>query len=407
MCTAGERCWYHRLPHNIKLSLLYTLLETASANIRVGDIFSAYIHLRTGSNAVVGYIQGVNGILQMVAALPAGVLADRFRRDRMLCIALGIGAAGGACLACALVYQLPIWSFYIAMGLLGSYKGFRDPPLESLYADSIVTGKRTLYTVKHVVMQLASCVGPLLSVVLFLHLGNTWNIADCRLVLLAGLVAMLIPLASICFFDDDKGLGHHSEAVISPLSCCCGPANPHLMVPLLLTFSDYIGALAAGMTIKFFSLFFIQKCSLGPVQVSLLSVVGPVGISLLSLLCQKVSKRLGRVQTSLATRLVDIGLLMTMAYLPTGVGRARNVLLAAHLTRMAFANCTRPLLRSVLMDNTPKRHRAKVNALDSVRAFSWSGSAAAGGALIERYGFQTTFLITAFMKCTAADSDMD
>ncbi len=34
---------------------------------------------------------------------------------------------------------------------------------------------------------------------------------------------------------------------------------------------------------------------------------------------------------------------------------------------------------SVLMDHVPKRHRGKVNALDSVRTFSWSGSAALGG----------------------------
>ena len=36
-------------------------------------------------------------------------------------------------------------------------------------------------------------------------------------------------------------------------------------------------------------------------------------------------------------------------------------------------------LCSVLMDHVPKRHRGKVNALDSVRTFSWSGSAALGG----------------------------
>ena len=46
---------------------------------------------------------------------------------------------------------------------------------------------------------------------------------------------------------------------------------------------------------------------------------------------------------------------------------------------MAFANATRPLLRSILMDYVAKRHRGKINALESVRAMSWSGSAALGG----------------------------
>ena len=53
------------------------------------------------------------------------------------------------------------------------------------------------------------------------------------------------------------------------------------------------------------------------------------------------------------------------------------------------------------MDCVPRRHRGKVNAVDSIRTFSWSGSAAAGGWLISRYGFQTTFLITAGIKLGA------
>ncbi len=35
----------------------------------------------------------------------------------------------------------------------------------------------------------------------------------CRVVLLAGLVAMLLPLALMCFFDDDKTLGLLSESL--------------------------------------------------------------------------------------------------------------------------------------------------------------------------------------------------
>jgi predicted MFS family arabinose efflux permease len=33
-----------------------------------------------------------------------------------------------------------------------------------------------------------------------------------------------------------------------------------------------------------------------------------------------------------------------------------------------------------------------------VTSFGWSGSAALGGFLIHRYGFQTTFLITALVQ---------
>lgn len=82
---------------------------------------------------------------------------------------------------------------------------------------------------------------------------------------------------------------------------------------------------------------------------------------------------------TLVTRACDIGLLVTMAFLPTDAGPLKAVLLVAHLLRKACANCTRPLMRSILMEHVPKRHRGKVNALDSIRTFSWSGSSAAGG----------------------------
>ena len=88
---------------------------------------------------------------------------------------------------------------------------------------------------------------------------------------------------------------------------------------------------------------------------------------------------LGRLEVSLVSRLLDMLLLCCMAYVPPGTGSNREVLVALHLTRTAFANCGRPLLKSLMMDNVPSRHRGKFNALDSVRTFSWSGSAAAGG----------------------------
>ena len=49
-------------------------------------------------------------------------------------------------------------------------------------------------------------------------------------------------------------------------------------------------------------------------------------------------------------------------------------------------------------DFVAKEHRAKWNSLEAVTGFGWSGSAALGGFLIHRYGFQTTFYLTAGMQ---------
>lgn len=160
------------------------------------------------------------------------------------------------------------------------------------------------------------------------------------------------------------------------------------------------------MTLKFFSLFFLQACDLSPVAVSLVGTAAPLGVAAASMLAGAVTRRHGgRLQLSLLTRAADVGLLILLARLPnkgrlseagTSSGlssssssaaaagvpmttAATAAVIAVHLLRMASANATRPLVRAMLMENVPKRHRGKVNALDSVRTFSWSGSAALGG----------------------------
>jgi MFS family permease len=107
-----------------------------------------------------------------------------------------------------------------------------------------------------------------------------------------------------------------------------------------------------------------------------------------------MSCRCGRVPVTLCTRAVDIGLMVAIAFLPTGPGPGRAVLLAVHLIRRGAANCTRPLMRSILMQHVPKRHRGKVNALDSVRTFSWSGSSALGGCAAVSLSSKSTLLVS-------------
>lgn len=141
-----------------------------------------------------------------------------------------------------------------------------------------------------------------------------------------------------------------------------------------------------------------------------------------------------RLQVSLVTRVLDVALLVALARLPASPAGPLHLLVGVHLSRTAAANCSRAIMRSVLvrdaersassrlaslgrgerggrgwawssgcrhvllirtpiscslplyapnllpqMDFVAKRYRAQVSALESVRVFSWSGSAALGG----------------------------
>lgn len=78
----------------------------------------------------------------MLAALPAGWLADKYRRDYVLRGAAALGTVAAATLAAALLYDLPVQALFAACALLGVYTGFNNAPLEALFADCIPRGKR-------------------------------------------------------------------------------------------------------------------------------------------------------------------------------------------------------------------------------------------------------------------------
>lgn len=78
----------------------------------------------------------------MLAALPAGWLADNYKRHYVLKGAAALGAVAAITLAIALLYQLPVQSLFAACALLGIYTGFNNAPFEALFADCIQRGRR-------------------------------------------------------------------------------------------------------------------------------------------------------------------------------------------------------------------------------------------------------------------------
>ena len=96
-------------------------------------------------------------------------------------------------------------------------------------------------------------------------------------------------------------------------------------------------------------------------------------------------------------RLASNVLLMLLGLLPSLWPR-HAVVIAMYLARAALANAPYPIERAIIMDYVPKSMRAKWSSLESVLGFGWSGSAVAGGFLLDSYGFQFTFVTTALIQ---------
>ena len=427
-----------------RLALAFTAVETAAMGVRTGAALSALLLLRAGggggaagswarSNPVVGLAQGLNGVMQLLSALPAGVAADKDRRDRTLRFGALLGVTATAVLAAGVLLSAPRFAvLFAAMGLLGAYKGCTSPVVETVFADATTKGRRTeLYSARQVVKLLAGTTGPLVSVCLFAAFGNNWDARECALVVLAGGCLTLPALVLLFLFDDDKigegeeGLLPAGVAVEEPPASGEGSDDGSELgaggvqregatvkerralwgaktVPILIVAADLVGAVAAGMTVKFFPLFFFEICGFAPVTVSAVSAGGPLFIAVLTMAAARFARRAGKIRTAFLCRAFDVLLLLIMVFLPTDPGAHQIVLVCVHLLRTGMANAPQPLVRATLMDNVPKGERARWNSLDGIWVFSWSGSAALGGFLIDHFkSFQKTFLVTAIIKAVS------
>ena len=119
----------------------------------------------TGTNTKVGIAEGIQGTCQVLFAFPAGWLADRYRRDRVLKSSATIGMIAIISILFAL-YSSKILSFEndgerseavvnleyillsIGLGLWGVFVGSSNPPLEALYADSTTKENRPRVCIK-------------------------------------------------------------------------------------------------------------------------------------------------------------------------------------------------------------------------------------------------------------------
>jgi MFS family permease len=326
----------------------------------------------------VGYITGLNGLAMVAIAPFCGWWADQHRRDRMLRVA---GVVGILMAVASMVGVLEGHYPLLCACLVGwgVYGGIQSPAMEALFADSVEPGERSkVFTVKYSLTQLASAVGPLLSLVMFGYLGDEWELPQCQHVIVAGLILCLFPSLLCYLFDDDKTFLSHSpqsverrrrehaermvlarqasagndeapsKALTAPLlsapdgagmlagvaarapgatgepwqeaeagpdsgravgggGCCCRPAAQGSnegfcaknYVPSVIVATDICFALASGISVKFFPLFFMQTYNLSPMMVSLIYVLSPLATALSSFVAQRASRRLGRVATTI------------------------------------------------------------------------------------------------------------
>lgn len=280
--------------YNIKLFLLYTFTSTAFRGIWDQHILSLFVYLITdGSNSSVGLVTGITGVAQLLCTFGTATIGDKLSRNLILFCGAGLGVIA----IIISIYSISVAHYrllLISMILWGFYWAATNPTLDAMVADLVEQGNRSkVYSTVATVRFIGRSFGPLVSIILFLSIGDTWTIPECKFVMISGLVLFIFPTFLLTMFlppqedTPQKTLPSRDDTAHVLKIPVIGRINPHylfipiesseifwtccpslLYVPSMIAIADVISGLASGMTIKFFPIFFANDLHLSPIEVS-------------------------------------------------------------------------------------------------------------------------------------------
>jgi MFS family permease len=414
---APKSSLWKKLNFNVKILLLFVFTQSLGRGIWMGNVLSSYIYLLAGeSNQMLGWTSAATGVMMTLVVFPAGVMADRFRRDILLKSASVVGIASIA----VIIFSHTLTQVIVALVLWGLYQGLTRPSLEALFADSVPSGTRSrIYTVRQFISMIAMVVGPLLNIVLFSFYGDEWDLGILRNVMFFGFLLSLVSLGLMWVFNDAHSLGEESESLIEAAESVGETPEPILKmdssempnrrlfpkpkrgllsrielrhVPYILIICNIIIGLGAGMTIKFFPVFFMEDYDMSPILVQIINALTFFFTGAAGLLAQHFSKSRGRPQMIFSVQFSATLCLIAIAFYPP-----LWALVIIFILRGSLMNAAQPLSRSILMDIIPKEKRGKWNSFEALAwGLFWNFSAVVGGYLIgSENNFRRNFLVTA------------
>lgn len=377
--------------YNVKLIFTFNFFQSFGRGLWMGNILSSYIFLIANeSNELLGLTSAATGLAMTLIVLPSGYLSDRFPRSWILRSAAVVGFIGIA----FVLFADSIGAIFFALLFWGLFQGMTRPSLEAIFADSTLSGNRSkIYSWNHLVRQFAMASGPFVNIVLFLFFGDVWEINVLKSVMIFGLLISMISLVIMVFFDDKKSLGLASDH-LEPSNVedhHHQNENSNKLIILIILASNLIIGFGAGMTVKFFPIFFMKTYDLAPIGVQMIMGATSICTGFTSLIAQKSSRKRGRAEMIFLVQGMATVCLIIIAFYPPIF-----ILVPIFLARGSLMNASQPLSRSILMDVVPKKNRGKINSLEALAwGMFWNVSAVIGGFLIgPTNNFQLCFFFT-------------
>lgn len=358
-------------------------------------LFNLYLVEAGFQEGFVGQAISTNAIGLALAALPAGWLADRIGRRRVLMIGALLDGAGFAVRAAFLAPGVILGASFVS----GAGQAMLAIAAAPFITEHSTPRERThLFSSFFALALLAGVAGNAIGGVLpwiLLQLPEAvrpTTLVAYRVVLLVGAAAAIaayLPLARLKGLAEPAALRHGE-----PLP----KEETRKLVPIAL--NSLLLGLGAGLVIPFMNLYFKNRFLCSSAQIGLFFAVAQIFTAGAALLGPAVAKRFGKLRTAVGSELLSLPFLITL-----GAERQLPVAVAAFWARSTLMQAATPLLQNFVMETLPPGLRARSSSLNNlVWNVGWALSSSAAGLVIQRFGYAVPFYMTAALYATAAST---
>jgi len=370
----------------------------STREISFGALFDSYLMNLGGDkgNVLVGSVESIRGLLQMILAYPLGAASDKMSRVKLLKYDIIFFTLA----FCLLQYGIQfdnVTFIYVGMAVWAPCMQCFFTSMSAIVADSCPPETRTA-TIANMsnVALFGGSVGPLLQIIFLYIMGQSnWEMPLLHKVMGMGCCVWPFVILGTMMLQDltplektaGKGRGRFRT---DDLDSRIAGIKVRWWLAIVFQTSTTITAIGAGMTVKFFPLFFRFEYGFQPIHLCLLSFTYPLAMAAMQRVCLQVSVCFGRLQAMIIFHFLGTACLYALA-----AAQPIHVVLPLYYLRGALMNAKTPISSAVTMDLVTTDMRGRWAAMQSIAGFSWSGSAFIGGWVAQAHGYRASFAVTA------------
>ena len=354
-------------------------------------LFNLYLVEAGFPERFVGRAVGMTALGLALAALPAGMLAERWSRRN--CIILGAAFEGiGHALRAGSTHGPTILAMGMVIGVGQALFTISAAPF--ITEHSSPRERTHLFSTFFASALLAGVFGSAVGGALPHVVQAVWRgmplFAAYRVTLFVGAalaVSSMLPLIAMGAIDEQP-LAHGTEPVT--------PADRRRLLPIAL--NALLIGLGAGLVIPFMNLYFKDRFHCSSAQIGGFFSIAQVFTATAALLGPALARRFGKLRTAVTSELLSLPFLVTL-----GAERRLGVAAASFWMRATLMQAATPLLQTFIMEAMPRALRARASSLmNLVWNIGWAVSAMLAGTVIERFGYAAPFYVTASLYLIAA-----